>query len=47
MRLFIDAKSDEIVQIFTGGPRLEIAKMTNSLSNFSPSNNSNWSKLKF
>jgi hypothetical protein len=47
MRLFIDAKSDEIVQIFSGGPRLEIAKMTNSLSNFSPSNNTNWSKLKF
>jgi hypothetical protein len=47
MRLFVDAKADEIVQIFSGGPRLEINKMVNSLSNFSPSNANNWSKMKF
>ncbi len=46
MRLFIDAKSDEIVQIFSGGPVLEINKMVNNLNNFSPSNSNNWSKLK-
>ena len=47
MRLFIDAKSDEIVQIFTGGPRLDITKMTNNLNNYSPNSNFNWGKLKF
>lgn len=47
MRLFVDAKADELVQIFTGGPKLEINKMVNSLSNFSPSNTNSWSKMKF
>ena len=47
MRLFVDAKSDEIVQIFTGGPRLDINKMVNNLNNYSPNNSTNWAKLKF
>lgn len=47
MRLFFDAKSDEIVQIFTGGPKLEINNLVNKLSNFSPTNTMNWNKMKF
>jgi hypothetical protein len=47
MRIFVDAKSDELVQIFSGGPKLDINKMVNSLSNFSPSNTNSWNKLKF
>lgn len=47
MRLFVDAKADELVQIFSGGPKLEINKLINSLSNFAPSNTNSWSKMKF
>ena len=47
MRLFIDAKSDEIIQIFTGGPRLDIAKMADNLKSYSPSNSTSWNKLRF
>jgi hypothetical protein len=46
-RLFFDAKSDEIISIFSGGPKMEIADLVESLSRTSPSNAIRWSNIKF
>jgi len=43
---FMDAKTDEIVQIFSGGPKVDIEKLKEALTNISPTNQSNWEKLK-
>ena len=43
---FMDAKTDEIVQIFSGGPKVDIAKLKEALITISPTNQSNWEKLK-
>lgn len=45
-RTFFDAKSDEIVSIFTGGPSIDVSKLVDQLGNLSPLNNSKWSKIK-
>ena len=43
---FIDAKSDEIVQIFSGGPKVDIPKLKEALIKISPTNQSRWEELK-
>jgi len=43
---FMDAKTDEIVQIFTGGPKVDIEKLKDALMRISPTNQSNWERLK-
>jgi len=47
VRMFFDAKSDEIISIFSGGPKMEIADLIESLSRTSPSNAIRWSNIKF
>jgi hypothetical protein len=47
VRLFFDAKSDEIISIFSGGPKIEIADLIESLGKTSPSNAIRWSNIKF
>ena len=46
-RVFFDAKSDEIVSIFLGGPSIDISDLTESLNRTSPLNSSKWSLIKF
>lgn len=46
-RVFFDAKSDEIVSIFSGGPSIPIADMIESLNTLSPLNSSKWAAIKF
>lgn len=46
-RTFFDAKSDEIVSIFSGGPNVQIADLVEKLNNVSPTNANKWSKIKF
>ncbi len=46
-RVFFDAKSDEIVSIFSGGPSISIADLVDSLNKVSPMNSSKWSTIKF
>jgi hypothetical protein len=46
LRLFFDAKSDEIVSIFSGGPSIPIADLVETLSRISPTNSGKWSKIK-
>lgn len=46
-RLFFDAKSDEIISIFSGGPKIDTANLIESLNRTSPSNAIRWSNIKF
>ncbi|MCW2120051.1 DUF4835 family protein [Flavobacterium sp. 7A] len=46
-RVFFDAKSDEIVSIFSGGPSINITDLTESLNRTSPLNSSKWSNIKY
>lgn len=43
---FMDAKTDEIVDVFSGGPKVDIATLKEALTRISPTNQSNWEKLK-
>lgn len=45
-RVFFDAKSDEIVSIFSGGPNIPIADLMDSLNKTSPLNASKWASIK-
>ncbi|MEC4050553.1 DUF4835 family protein [Flavobacterium sp. SUN046] len=45
-RVFFDAKSDELVSIFTGGPAVDLTKLVNQLNRLSPTNSFKWNKIK-
>jgi hypothetical protein len=46
-RLFFDAKSDEILSIFSGGPSVNISDLVESLNKTSPLNSSKWELIKY
>ncbi|WP_298153306.1 DUF4835 family protein [Flavobacterium sp.] len=46
-RVFFDSKADEIVSIFSAGPSINIADLTEMLNKLSPVNSSKWSSIKF
>lgn len=46
-RVFFDAKSDEIVSVFSGGPNIAIADLVENLNKISPLNSSKWAGIKF
>ena len=46
-RVFFDAKSDEIVSIFSGGPSVSISDLIDSLNRSSPLNSSKWALIKY
>ena len=46
MRTFFDAKTDEIVSIFSGGPRVDIVPLNEILNRISPLNSVNWNKIR-
>jgi len=46
-RVFFDAKSDEIVSIFSGGPSIPVTDLTDVLNKVSPLNSAKWSQIKF
>jgi hypothetical protein len=46
-RIFFDAKTDEIVYIFSGGPSVDIVDLTETLNKISPLNSTKWSAIKF
>ena len=45
-RIFFDAKSDEILSIFTGGPNVDTDGLVDKLSRLSPTNSSKWANIK-
>jgi len=46
-RVFFDAKSDEIVSIFSGGPSISITDLVEVLNRTSPLNSSKWAMIKY
>ncbi|MGE6355044.1 DUF4835 family protein [Flavobacterium sp. NPDC079362] len=46
-RVFFDAKSDEIVSIFSAGPSIPVGDLTDMLNKVSPLNSTKWSQIKF
>lgn len=46
IRVFMDTKSDEIVDIFSDGPSIDTSKLTEVLSNIYPSFDEKWKKIK-
>ncbi|MCZ8196851.1 MAG: DUF4835 family protein [Flavobacterium sp.] len=46
-RTFFDAKTDEIVSIFSGGPSITITDLVDDLNKISPLNSSKWASIKF
>ena len=47
LKVFFDAKSDEIQDIFSDGPSIEITKLSSALSKLAPMHSSKWRKIKF
>lgn len=45
-RIFFDAKADEIVSIFSGGPIVSASVLKDTLNRISPLNSSKWSSIK-
>jgi hypothetical protein len=45
-RTFFDAKTDEIVAIFSGGPNVDVAALRVTLNRISPLNSQKWSQIK-
>ena len=45
-RVFFDAKSDEIVSMFSGGPTVSVSELVDLLNRISPMNSSKWSKIR-
>ncbi|SHM24228.1 type IX secretion system protein PorD [Flavobacterium xinjiangense] len=46
-RVFFDAKSDEIVSIFSGGPSISITDLVENLNKVSPLNSTKWALIKY
>ena len=46
MRVFFDTKGDEIVSIFSGGPKVEMVELIENLNRISPLNNTKWNAIK-
>lgn len=46
-RMFFDGKSDEIVSVFSGGPKIEVGDLLDKLGRISPLNASKWASIKF
>lgn len=47
MRVFFDAKSDEIMDVLSGGPTVNIAKAVDLLNKIAPIHSQKWRKIKF
>jgi Domain of unknown function (DUF4835) len=46
-RVFFDTKSDELVAIFSDGPKIEIVDIVDNLNTLSPLNSSKWGQIRF
>lgn len=47
IQTFFDAKSDEIKDIFSGGPKVDIVKLKETLSKVAPNYSSTWNDIKY
>ena len=46
MRVFFDTKGDEIVSIFSGGPKVQITDLIDNLNRFAPLTSEKWNSIK-
>ena len=46
-RTFFDAKSDEIEQVFGGGPSVEVKAVVDALNKLAPTFSQNWSQIRY
>lgn len=46
-RLFFDAKAEEIEQVFSGGPSVDIVDLVDTLNKVAPMHSSKWRNIKF
>lgn len=46
MRMFFDAKSDEVMQIFSAGPPVTVNELVDTLNRISPLNGTKWNKIR-
>ena len=46
MRTFFDAKGDEIVSVFSDGPKIDVTKLVETLNRISPLNSQKWNKIR-
>jgi len=46
-RTFFDAKAEEVEQIFSGGPKVDIASLKEILQKIAPMHSSKWQNIKF
>lgn len=46
-RIFFDAKSDEILSVFSGGPQVKITDLVDTLNRVSPLNSAKWATIRF
>lgn len=47
LRTFFDAKSEEIQNIFSGGPQVDIASLVENLNRMAPTKRNNWTQIKY
>lgn len=45
-RTFFDIKADEIVSVFSGGPKMDVSKLVETLNRISPLNSQKWNKIR-
>jgi hypothetical protein len=47
LRVFFDAKADEISDVFSDGPSVNIAKLVSMLNKVAPTHSNKWKNIKF
>ncbi len=47
LRTFFDAKAEEIVAIFSGGPKIDIVKLVENLNRMSPTKRTQWGSISY
>jgi hypothetical protein len=47
LKVFFDAKSDEIQDIFSAGPSVEITNLISMLSKVAPMHSNKWREIKY
>jgi len=45
-RTFFDIKADEIVSVFSGGPKMDVSRLVEILNKISPLNSQKWNKIR-
>ncbi|GAB2776267.1 DUF4835 family protein [Salinimicrobium soli] len=47
LRTFFDAKADEVAQVFSGGPSVQIKEVVEALNNLAPTFSEKWSNIRY